>query len=116
MGRVAPARVEGGVPLKKKSVIKQCEWRCPLCHRRCGGVVGHSGAHQCPEHFESCVVIREFEGIVDDRLVADDEMSCHHETTIGNNCYPGLDRWKGQEVRIVHILTVTNDRGKNRRV
>lgn len=30
---------------------KQCNWRCPACNKRCGGVFGHSGDHQCPIHY-----------------------------------------------------------------
>ena len=28
----------------------RCKWRCPFCGRRCGGIVGHKGNHQCAEH------------------------------------------------------------------
>lgn len=30
---------------------KQCDWTCPECKGRCGGVVGHGGMHQCPTHY-----------------------------------------------------------------
>ena len=29
----------------------QCKWLCPECKRRCGGIVGHGGMHQCPTHY-----------------------------------------------------------------
>ena len=28
--------------------IKQCKWTCPQCGKRCGGIEGHLGEHQCP--------------------------------------------------------------------
>lgn len=29
-------------------MIKQCKWECSCCGSRCGGVLFHSGKHQCP--------------------------------------------------------------------
>jgi hypothetical protein len=31
---------------------KQCEWRCPICKERCGGIEEHEGEHQCPTHYQ----------------------------------------------------------------
>lgn len=30
--------------------IVPCHWKCPLCGRRCGGIEGHRGGHQCSVH------------------------------------------------------------------
>ena len=29
----------------------QCEWECPICGKRCGGVEAHGTLHQCPDHY-----------------------------------------------------------------
>lgn len=45
---------EKKLELLKKEIfvhVEQCEWRCPECHARCGGVKDHSGPHQCPRHY-----------------------------------------------------------------
>ena len=39
------------VALDKPVLVKQCEWTCPLCGKRCGGIEGHLGEHQCPVHY-----------------------------------------------------------------
>ena len=35
-----------------KIMIKQCKWECPECGLRCGGVIFHSGEHQCPRCYK----------------------------------------------------------------
>ena len=39
---------------------KQCSWRCLGCGRRCGGIEGHSGSHQCSVHYKPKTPIRKW--------------------------------------------------------
>lgn len=32
------------------AVTERCNWKCPVCGKRCGGVKDHPDEHQCPEH------------------------------------------------------------------
>lgn len=36
---------------KALKLKEQCSWKCPKCWKQCGGVSGHAGPHQCPEHY-----------------------------------------------------------------
>ena len=31
---------------------ERCHWICPICSSRCGGISGHKGYHQCPNHYK----------------------------------------------------------------
>lgn len=41
--------------MSQQQEIRRCNWRCPICRKRCGGVEGHETkydlVHQCPEHY-----------------------------------------------------------------
>jgi hypothetical protein len=34
-------------------IVDQCDWYCPICNKKCGGIKGHTGQHQCPIHYKS---------------------------------------------------------------